>query len=161
MSNTNTLTPAPLAPMTSRHLHPRVDWLLARLRAPSLDRQLADGTAPWRSPVHAARARQLTNDRTRRTLARSLERLVEQAETPRPPFRTAVVQPCRPQVREARPLILTIAQRLRSNAPVRVCGVARLQALLSNGAGPCYAPSHPDALNTELRAVADLLEAHD
>jgi hypothetical protein len=111
--------------------------------------------------VHAARARQLTNDRTRRTLARSLERLVEQAETPRPPFRTAVVQPCRPQVREARPLILTIAQRLRSNAPVGVCGVARLQALLSNGAGPCYAPSHPDALITELRAVADLLEAHD
>jgi hypothetical protein len=57
--------------------------------------------------------------------------------------------------------MLTIAQRLRSNAPVGVCGIARLQALLSNGAGPCYAPSHPDALNTELRAVADLLEAHD
>ena len=117
--------------------------------------------ASWCSPMHAARARQLTNARTRRTLARSLERLAEQADTPRPPFRTAVVQPCRPQVREARPQMLTIAQRLRSNAPVGVCGVARLQALLSNGAGPCYAPSHPDALNTELRAVADLLEAHD
>ena len=58
--------------------------------------------------------------------------------------------------------MLTIAQRLRSNAPVGVCGIARLQALLSNGTGPCYAPpSHPDALITELRAVADLLEAHD
>jgi hypothetical protein len=54
--------------------------------------------------------------------------------------------------------MLTIAQRLRSSG---VCGIARLQALLSNGTGPCYAPSHPDALITELRAVADLLEAHD
>jgi hypothetical protein len=160
MSNTNHITPTTRARMDSHHPHPRVDWLLARLRAPWLDRQLAAGTESWRSPVYAARARQLTDDRTRRTLARSLERLVEEAETRRPPFRTAVVQPCRPQVREARPLILTIAQRLRSNGPVGVCGIARLQALLSNGTGPCYTPSHPDALITELRAVADLLEAH-
>jgi len=117
--------------------------------------------ASWCSPMHAARARQLTNARTRRTLARSLERLAEQADTPRPPFRTAVVQPCRPQVREARPQMLTIAQRLRSNAPVGVCGIARLRALLANGAGPCYAPSHADALNAELQEIADGLEAHD
>jgi len=57
--------------------------------------------------------------------------------------------------------MLTIAQRLRSNAPVGVCGIARLRALLANGAGPCYAPSHADALNAELQEIADGLEAHD
>jgi hypothetical protein len=51
----------------------------ARLHAPSLDRELASGIAPWRWPLHAARAVALTGDRSRRGLAPSLERLVEQA----------------------------------------------------------------------------------
>ena len=57
--------------------------------------------------------------------------------------------------------MLTIAHLLRSNAPVDARGVARLQALLSNGTGPCYTPSYPDALITELKKIEELIEAHN
>jgi hypothetical protein len=77
----------------------------ARLRAPSLDRRLATGTPPWESPLLAARALQLTSRRRRRSLARSLERLVERAEqAPSRGFST-VVPVARRQVREASPTI--------------------------------------------------------
>jgi hypothetical protein len=140
----------------------RVGWLLAHLRAPRLDRQLAAGSVPWRSPVHAARALQLTSDGHRRGLARSLERLVEHAEPPPGgPFRGSVVQPCREQVREALPLILMIAARLRSGAPVDARGVARLCALLSDGAGPCYSRSDPGALTGALETISQWLDVQD
>src|SRR2546423_10873043 len=89
----------------------------ARLHAPSLDRELASGIAPWRSPLHAARALALTSDRSRRGLARSLERLVEQAQCARSQSRGAVVYPCREQVLDALPALLTIAGRPPSPDP--------------------------------------------
>ena len=138
----------------------RATFLLAHVRAPWLDRELAAGTASWRSRAHAARALQLTNDRGRRALARSLERLVEDAER-RLPARSSVVPPCREQVREARPLILAIAARLRANTPVDASGVVLLRALLSDGTGPCYAPSHPETLLVALRNISPRLEALD
>lgn len=147
--------PAGLAP---RRMPPGVVWLLAHVRARRLDRQLAAGSVPWRSPVHAARALQLTSERYRRGLARSLERLVEHAERPGGQFRGSVVQPCREQVTEALPLMLTIAARLRSGAPVDARGIARLCALLSDGAGPCYARSDPGALSGALETVSEWLD---
>ena len=161
MNNTNTLTPAPLAPMSSRHPHPRVEWLLARLRAPWLDRQFAAGGESWRAPVHAARARQLTSDRTRRLLARSLERLIEQAEEPPKRYHTAVIQPSRPRVREARPLMLTLASRLRSNAPVAPRGITTLNELLTDGAGPVYIPGDPETLKRRLQAIEGWLDVRE
>jgi hypothetical protein len=134
---------------------------MAHLRAASLDRQLAQGVAPWHSSRHAARALQLTSSRARTALARSLERLVEQAEEPPTPRRSAVIEPCRPQVREARPIMLTTALRLRAGAPVDARGMARLKLLLSDGAGPCYAPSRPDALAIELQTVSQWLDVRD
>src|ERR1019366_4451743 len=106
MSNTDTLSPTPFAIMGARPLRTRMVWLLARLRALWLDRQLAAGVVPWHSKVHAARSLQLTSDRSRRALARSLEHLVEQADGPPVHWRSAAVPPCRPQVSEARPVIL-------------------------------------------------------
>ena len=50
-----------------------------------LDKDLAPGDSPLRSHVHALRARQLVDRRSRERLARALERLVEGAErTPSP-----------------------------------------------------------------------------
>ena len=150
--------PAGLQP---RWMGQRVGWLVAHLRAARLDRQLAAGSVPWRSPVHAARALQLTSDGYRRGLARSLERLVEQAEQPRGPFKGPVVQPCREQVRAALPLMLTIAARLRDPAPVDARAIARLCALLSDGAGPCYTPSDPGALTGALETISQWLDVQD
>jgi hypothetical protein len=131
---------------------PRPRWIVrpvARLRAPWFDRQLAAASVPWRSPAHAARALQLTGDRSRGALAGWLERLVEHPQ--RPPARftiSAVVSPCREQVHAALPVILATASRPRSRAPVEARGVARLRALLSDGAGPCYSRGDPVALET-------------
>ena len=134
---------------------------MARLRAPWLDRQLADGVASWASPSHAARALQLTGARSRRSWAGSLERLVEHAERPSTRFGSAVVAPCREQVREALPLILDIAARLRATAPVGAAGVARLRALLCDGNGPCYSRSDQGALRIALQAVSESLDVYD
>jgi hypothetical protein len=136
----------------------RVVWLLARLRASRLERQLAAGVLPWASEFHAARAVQLTGERHRRGLARSLESLVEQAEDPTPRFMSAVIPPCREQVREALPLILEVASRLHSGEPVDARGVARLHTLLADGGGPCYTASRPDALSVALRSVSASLD---
>jgi hypothetical protein len=131
--------------------------LNARLHAPSLDRELASGIAPWRSPLHAARALALTSGRNRRGLARSLERLVETAQQPRSQYRGAAVYPCREQVIEAMPMLLTIAGRLRCADPIDARGVARLNILLSDGNGPCYVKIRRDALTDALQEISQWL----
>ncbi len=139
----------------------RPSRLKLRLRtclcAPWLDRELAAGVASWRSELHAARALQLTSDRNRRGLARSLERLVADTESPPAPFRGAAVPPCREQVLDALPVIRLVAARLRSGDPVHATGIARLSALLSEGAGPCYMRIKPDALTNALLDIAQWL----
>jgi hypothetical protein len=131
--------------------------LTARLHATALDRELASGIAPWRSSLHAARALQLTSDRNRRGLARSLELLVENAQQPRSQYRGAAVYPCREQVVEAMPALLTVAGRLRSSDPIDARGIARLNILLSNGNGPCYVKIRRNALTDALREISQWL----
>lgn len=98
-------------------------------------------------------------------LARSLEHLVEVAdEPPRPVIPRgggAVVQPHRAGVWEARPVILTLSSRLRGNAPLDPRGIAALKDLLSDGAGPCYTPGHPDTLKLRLQAIDYSLDVPD
>jgi hypothetical protein len=149
----------PLRQPPPRLLPQRGIGLAARVRAASLDREFTSGIAPWRSPLHAARAIQLTAPRSRRSVARSLERLIEHAE--RGPAITAAITPCRTQVSEARPAILRTAARLRSDAPIDARGVARIRALLSDGAGPCYVPSTPQALTAALETAERWLQAPD
>jgi hypothetical protein len=150
--------PSPRPPISRRR--PALTALRARLGAPRLDRQLSAGTVSWRSPAHAARSLQLTSDRRRRRLARSLERLIELTEKP-PPFHGAVVTPRREQVGEAKPLIVAIAVRLRSGAPVDARGIAYLRELLCNGDSPVYARAAAGALAAELRTVSEMLDVHD
>jgi hypothetical protein len=162
MRHAGAITPAsPLVVISHRRGRQRLAPLLARLGAPWLDRRLAAGVESWSSPVHAARARQLASDRTRRMLARSLERLVEQAEEAPGRQRAAVVQPSRARVREARPLMLTLASRLRGNAPVAARGMAALKNLLTDGGGPVYTRGNPDELKDCLQAVEEWLHAQD
>ena len=135
--------------------------LRARLGASWIDPRLAAGAVSWRSPVYAARALQLTDRGSRFALARSLERLLERAEQPSAPFKSAAIAPCRVQVRDALPLILSIASRLRSGTPVDARGIAQLSELLSDGAGPCYRRIHPEALTRALERVSRALDVDD
>jgi hypothetical protein len=135
--------------------------LQARVAGHWLDRQLADGVASWRSPSHAARALQLTSDRRRHVLARSLEGLIDRANDNKPTFASAVVTPCREQVQRALPEILAVVFRLRSTSPLDVRGIARLRELLGDGGGPCYARIHPDALAIALQDVSEWMDVDD
>jgi hypothetical protein len=145
--------PALAGPPTLERRHPFAR-LTARICSPWLDPQLAAGVPSWRSPSHAARALQLTGDRDRRSLARSLERLLEDAERIPTPFRGAAIRPCRGQVLGALAEIMAISALLRSAQPVDARGVAMLRAILTDGGGPCYIRSHPAALSEELREVS-------
>ena len=133
----------------------------ARVRAFSLDRRLAAGMAPWQSPLLAARALQLTGERHRRSLATALERLPERAERPASRALSAVVPVCREQVCEALPAILSLAEQLRGGSPVDARGIARLAALLADGAGPVYVAHCPGALCGALQDVRDGLSVND
>jgi hypothetical protein len=156
---------APARPRRQRPLDPpalpsRRARALARVRAYALDGQLAEGVVPWFSRVHAARSVQLTSSRSRRALARSLEQLLAEADSPLTPPRAAV-PPCREQVRGARAQITSISAKLRSRSPSDCRGIAKLRMLLSDGAGPIYLRIHPTALALALDDVRLWLDAVD
>ena len=135
------------------------DRLIARILAHWLDQELAGGAQASLSAAHAARIGQLSQDRTRRAVTRSLERLIDRAEIQRPRFRITAVPPCRDQVRDATALIMSITSRLRSEEPLDAQGIARLKTLLRDPTGPCYAPSRTDALTVALQAVSEAFDA--
>jgi hypothetical protein len=148
----------PLDLRLPRHRLGAAVWLRAHLRGPWLDRQLASGVQSWASPNHAARALHLTNPRRRRSLARSLERLLEEAARPPLPTRTASIGVCRTQVREAREEVVAIVAKLRKPGPVDAHGIAALLELLRDGCSPLYVGPRPGALRSALQTVLDRLE---
>jgi len=131
--------------------------VIARMLGRSLDRELAAGVSARASRAHAARAGQLTADRTRRAVAHALDRLIDQAERPPSRFRITAT-PCAEQVREAEGMIRAIAVRLRSAEPLDARGVARVKTLLSDPTGPCYASGGADALTVALHDVSKSLD---
>jgi hypothetical protein len=130
----------------------RLVSLRARLRHQSLDRDLACGIAPWRSPAHAARALQLTTTRRRQSYALGLERVL--AETERTfgiaTRYSAIVMPDPAAVILCAPTIWEIIATLRAPAPVSAEGMARLRALLCDGAGPLYCAGKAEQLRQAL-----------
>jgi len=131
----------------------------ARLHRRSLDRDLACGIAAWRSPAHAARVAQLTNPRHRRRLAEALEHVLWAAAAPRSAQAHGAIPPCRASIEATADQLRGLAARLRSELPVAAAGIARLEALLSDGAGPVYAPGGAVALANALTMAARWLEA--
>jgi hypothetical protein len=57
----------------------------------------------------------------------------------------------------ARPFLRNVRQRLRETATPWAAGVARVELLLSDGAGPLYAPSYPGTLASRAYRAADAL----
>jgi hypothetical protein len=135
----------------------RLASLRARLRHESLDRELACGIAPWRSPAHAARALQLTSARRRETYAQGLERVLAETELAggRVSARfSGVVMPDPAAVILCAPTIWEIVVTLRAPTPVSAEGMARLRALLCDGAGPLYCAGNPDQLRQALEHIS-------
>ena len=118
--------------------------------------ELADGAAPGTSRAHWRCAEQLLEPNRRRELAAGLERLVDQAERPGGGL-SAAIPPQRRQVRDARTALLELAAALRSPEPVAVEAVAIVARVLTDVAGPVYAPWPAGALAELARRALTLL----
>jgi hypothetical protein len=117
----------------------------------SLDRRLASGASPNESPALRRRARKLTSNRKRRSLAAAVSRLVDEADQPARPL-TAAVPIQRGAVRACRPLLLMVVEDLKDEQlPVSAKGIALMEQLLRDGGSPVYAPLGERALEEALR----------
>lgn len=128
-------SPPPAGPASPATLSLR---LRVRLHRADLDCQLADGLHSDALEDRALRARQLAGARQRRRLARSLRRLVTDAERPALGMYSAAVPVCRSAVWPMREGLLGLAERLESPVPINPCGVARLLVTFTDGMGPFY-----------------------
>jgi len=127
-------------------------------RGAELDRRLAAGEDPRADDALALRARRLTTARGRRHVADGLAGVLRSAGNGRPVF-TAAVRSRSGELLEVDAVIATIERRLRAPEPVAAQGVAIVRSLLTDGNGPLYRDSDPDALGSRLRAAAAALNA--
>lgn len=131
--------------------------VLTRLRAWSLDSQLARGACPDTSAALSLRAHQLIGVTERRRLAREIASVLREA-CRSPWMQDWEVPIYRRQVLAARTDLCELADRLLTPMPVDACGVAQVQMLLRDGGGPIYWPSQGDALQRAVCAAIDALE---
>jgi len=131
--------------------------LQARWRAFALDQALADGASPDSSAALSLRAERLISESTRAELARSIRSVVAEARVPGHAG-DPHIRACSRAVRCVADQLDGLADRLLAPAPVDACGVARLDLLLRDGAGPLYCPAPDQPLADLLRRVGESLE---
>jgi len=124
-----------------------------------LNRELAAEADPDSSPELALSASQLTSDRRRRQMVRSLRRVVSEAHSPRV-TRPPAVMINRAAVRDSEDAIDAMITRLDSAEPVRAKGMAIAERMLTNGGGsPLYVYGQPDALRRLVRGATAALDS--
>jgi hypothetical protein len=127
------------------------------LQRAELTRALAEGADPDASHELSLRAAQLTCDRSRRALARSLRHTV--AEAHQPAIRRArVVIINRAAVLDAEGAIETAIDRLGSSKPVSAQGMAIGVRILTDAYGPLYNASEPGTLRRAIDVATAALE---
>src|SRR5579862_528300 len=110
------------------------DRVLVAVAAAKLDRELAQGVAEDASPALARRARMLIAPCLREQLGQQLRRVVREAhERPAPRARVEFNQRA---VLSAEEDLRRLASTLQSPVRVSARGVAKVQVLLTDGAGP-------------------------
>jgi hypothetical protein len=130
-----------LLPLGALRRYP-LEELLARLFAPLLERQLADGKDPAEYPLLVARAAQVARPHVRRRTAAHWQRVLDEVRSrPRPLSHAVAV--CIEQVADAGPEILALVARLRDELPVSPVGVAQARRLLVETNGPLFDRSAP------------------
>lgn len=112
----------------------------------SLTRELSEGADPASSPTLALRAEQLTSERKRRALGRSLRRAVHEALHP-VPRRVGFALVRRSALIDATDAIDVLVKRLHSPEPIAPEGAALIERMLSDGAwSPLYSTAPAGAL---------------
>jgi len=137
------------------------DRALARMFAARCDQRLADGERPERDLRLALRAQRLVRADTRRWLARSLQRLLAEANAPRRLGGAPALTPeCRRRLVESSAAVHQVIHDLERSAPLAGQGVAALCVLLRDGRGPLYgrasAPELQDRLDEVQRELLPL-----
>jgi hypothetical protein len=138
--------------------------LRVRFRRWRLDHELADASPRAASEDWALRARQLAHPITCRELARSLRHLLASAEDPGAVRLSSSVPVVREVVMSWREALLGVAEHLERSTPVNARGVARVQVLVTDGAGPLYNPAPDRSMREAIWWVADglaLCRSHD
>jgi hypothetical protein len=133
------------------------DRLVARLRRPALDRDLAAGASPESSVALAVHARYLCRPEQRRVLGQTLTEIDAASETPA--SRRSKAPLAHQAISLARAELSAVAGRLAGPGPVDVRGVARIRNLLADGTGPLYRESGPRHLRNELAAALRAMDS--
>ncbi len=143
---------------SNRHANSLRLWLRTSVNRAKLTRALAEGADPGASDELALRARQLTSERHRKTLARSLRRSIVEAH--RPARTRGVVSIIdRRAVLDAEPAIAEVIERLLTRRPVRAAGMAMVERILTNAdRSPLYNPSDRGALRQTIRVATIALD---
>ncbi len=130
---------------------------LARLLASSLDQRLAAGRPPEAGLLLASRAEALTAPEHRRALARLWEQRIEEAgrRSGAGPRAGAL---CFDRIARAEPAIREVVALLSGALPSPARGVAMVNVLLTDGAGPLYNPHSDEDLSAALRRAAAQLD---
>jgi hypothetical protein len=133
--------------------------LRATVQRGKLTRALAEGADPKASGELALRAQQLTGERHRSMLARSLRALIAEAHRPRMIHPRAIID--RRAALDAEAAIMEMIERLGSPSPVQPQGVALLTRILTNadGSSPLYNASEPGTLRRTIRGATAALDA--
>lgn len=130
-----------------------------RLQRHKLDRQLAAGVNPNASDRLRERSRQLVTKESRRSIAASLRRFLDDASCGSASL-SSQVPIARDAIRASRWDIEEIIERL--DAPSYLCaqGLAQLSLLLTEGTSPLFGPATPpQPLRWELLAAVQGLDS--
>lgn len=131
--------------------------LWTRLHASRLDEALAAGASPDSTAALSVRAAHLIRARTRRSLARSLRRVIEDATRPVNP-RGPGVSICRRKILASHESLLELADRLSSQEPVDVRGVAQVSLMVTGVIGALYVDPCAEDLEPAVEEALEALE---
>lgn len=132
------------------------DRVRAHLSALTLDQELAAGACPDSEVLLSLRAEKLISMANRHDVARALRRIVADAGRPVGPV-GPVLPLARRSILRHGDVIRQLAAVLDRPGPIDVRGLATVEVLLKDGAGPLYTDDSHDALGPRLKTALAIL----
>jgi hypothetical protein len=155
-------TPPPLPSLPEGSIWRTRPRLLVRLRshlhAAELDEALAAGADPLASEQMLWRAQQLTEPHHRLEFAETIQRILAEVARGGPQMLPGPQIIRRDVIKPNRALLMILAERLRGDGPLALCGLAMVELLLRYGDSPLYRGPSPLQLKFNLLEVLAALD---